>query len=86
MQGKWKNAFSGKQLDSVQEETLAVSATGVIVDKKAQSHSLAPKAQTQIDGRKALERFWLQVRRSLRKERPESVEHFRQRNLYESVV
>ena len=54
LRGKWENAFSGKQLDGVQEETLAVSATGVIVVKKAQSSSLAPKAQTQIDGRKAL--------------------------------
>ena len=34
LKGNWENAFSGKQLDSVHEETLAVSATGVIVDKK----------------------------------------------------
>ena len=30
--GKWENAISGKQLDSVQEETLAVIASEVIVD------------------------------------------------------
>ena len=34
MRGKWENAISGKQLDSVQEETLVVSATEPIVDKK----------------------------------------------------
>ena len=48
--GKWENAIIGKQLDSVQEKTLAVSATEVIVDKKAQSFR-GPKAQIQIDGR-----------------------------------
>ena len=31
---KWANALSVKQKDSVQEETLAVSATEVIVDRK----------------------------------------------------
>ena len=34
LRGKWENAISGKQLDSVQEENPAVSATDVIVDKK----------------------------------------------------
>ena len=35
MRGKWENALSEKQKDSVREETLAVSsATEVIVDKK----------------------------------------------------
>ena len=32
--GKWENAISGKQLDSGQDEALAVSATEVIVDNK----------------------------------------------------
>ena len=35
--------ISGEQVDSVQEETLAVSATGIIVGQQAQSSSLAPK-------------------------------------------
>ena len=51
LKGMWESAISGKQLDSVQEETLAVSATEDIVDK-AQSSSPAAKTQTQIDGRK----------------------------------
>ena len=34
LKGKWENADNGKQMDSVQEETLAVSATGVTVDNK----------------------------------------------------
>ena len=49
--GKWENAIIGKQLDGVQEETLAVSATEVIVDKKTQSFR-GLEAQIQIDGRK----------------------------------
>ena len=56
MKGKWEKAISGKQLDSVQEETLAVSATEDIVDK-AQSSSRPPKTQTQIDGRKPSKGF-----------------------------
>ena len=52
LRGKWQNAISGKQLDTVQEETPAVSASEVIVDRKAQSSSPAPKGQTQTDGRK----------------------------------
>ena len=44
LRGKKENAISGKQLYSVQEETLAVSATEIIVS--------APKTQTQIDGRR----------------------------------
>ena len=32
--GEWENAIIGKQLGSVQEETLAVSATGIIVDNQ----------------------------------------------------
>ena len=31
---KWKNVFSGEQMDSVQEESLAVSSTVIIVDSK----------------------------------------------------
>ena len=34
LRGKWENAISGKQLDSVQAETLVVSATDRIVDRK----------------------------------------------------
>ena len=34
MRGKWENALSEKHKDSVQEETLAFSATEVIVDRK----------------------------------------------------
>ena len=32
--GEWEHVISGKQMDSVQEECLAVSATGTIVDNK----------------------------------------------------
>ena len=51
-----ENAIVGKQLDSVQEETLAVTATEDVVDK-AQSSSPAPKTQTQIDGGKPSKGF-----------------------------
>ena len=30
----WENAFSGKQMDTVQEDTLVVSATEIIVDNQ----------------------------------------------------
>ena len=30
----WENVISGQHVDSVQEETLAVSATGMIVDNE----------------------------------------------------
>ena len=32
--GEWENVVSGKQMDSVQTETLAVFATEVIVDNE----------------------------------------------------
>ena len=56
--GKWDNAISGKQQDNVRNETHAVSVmmehlgTAAIRDKSGQSSSLAPKAQTQTDGKK----------------------------------
>ena len=45
-------SISGKQLDSVQNETLAISAMEVTVDKKHNRPLLLHKAQTQTDGRK----------------------------------
>ena len=54
LKGGWEKAINGKQMDSVQEESEAVSATGVIVDKK---HNLAPKTQTQADGRRPSKGF-----------------------------
>ena len=56
--GKWESAISGKQLDNVPKENYAVPVmiehleTGAIRDTKGQSYSPAPKAQTQIDGKK----------------------------------
>ena len=44
--------MSGKQKDGVQEETLAVSATGKVVDNKHKPSSRVPKTQTQSDGRR----------------------------------
>ena len=32
--GEWENAISGKQMDSVRKETLAASATEIIVDNE----------------------------------------------------
>ena len=64
LRGKKENAISGKQLYSVQEETLAVSATEIIVS--------APKTQTQIDGKRPSKAL-AQGRESFWKERAESV-------------
>ena len=47
--GKWENALSDKHMDSIQWETLAVSATEVIVDKKVQACAPAPNALSQTD-------------------------------------
>ena len=41
--GKSENAISGKQMDSVQEETLAVSATEIIVDSQHNQPRLLQK-------------------------------------------
>ena len=50
--GEWENVMSGKQLDTVQEETLAVFATGIIVDNEHSRPLLLQRAQTRIEGRK----------------------------------
>ena len=47
---EWENDISGNHMNSVQEQTLAVLARGVIVEAK--SYSPAPKTQTQFDGRR----------------------------------
>ena len=59
LRGEWENAISGKQLDSVQGETLAVSAT---------------RARGADPGwrKKTIESFWSQRRESFWKERPEN--------------
>ena len=63
--GKWENVFSGKQLDSVQEGDSRSFSHGSNRDQKeAQSSSLAPKARTQIDGRKPSKSFGLRRRES----------------------
>ena len=49
--GGWENVISGKQMDNVQEETLAVLDTGVIVDNK---HNPAPNRLTEESLRKAV--------------------------------
>ena len=46
-----RNAISGKQLDSVQKETLVLSATGVIVHKKHSLLLLLQRRGTQTDER-----------------------------------
>ena len=78
---KWANALSGKQKDSVHEETLAVSAKEVIVDKK---NNRAPNAQSQTDGRKPS--CWSQRRKPFRKKRPKAVQKNLQMKVYGPVV
>ena len=64
LKGKWENAISGKQLDSVQKETPVVSATEVIVDKKHKKHNRPLLLQrrryrlTEENPRKVLAPFW----------------------------
>ena len=56
--GEWENTISGKQRDSVQEETPTVSFShGRRRGQKVQSSSPAPKSTTQTDGRKASKGF-----------------------------
>ena len=61
--GRWENAISGKQLDSVRKETHVVSfshdpASGYRRDqgREGQSSSPAPKAKAQTDGKDSLEK------------------------------
>ena len=46
--GEWENAFSGKQMDSVQEETLAVSATEIIVNSQHNRPSLLQRRKHRL--------------------------------------
>ena len=75
LRGKWQNAISGKQLDSVQEETNVASASEVIVDRK---HNRPFPLQKRRHGltEENLERFWSQERKSFWKKGPESTQYF----------
>ena len=44
--GEWENVIGGKQMDSCQEETLAVLATEVIVDNEHNRLSCSDGADT----------------------------------------
>ena len=81
MIGKFENALSEKQKDSVQEETLAVSGTEVIVHKK---NNRAPNAQSQTDGRKPS--CWSQRRKPFWKKRPKAVQKNLQMTVYGPFV
>ena len=68
--GEWENVISGKQMDSVQEETLVVSATEIIVDNQHNRPLMLQKCRrrlTQIDGRKTFDGKSPQGRESLRR-------------------
>ena len=63
--GGWENVTSGKQMDCVQEETLAVSATEVIVDKKHIRFVVLQKRRHRLTKKKkTFERFCHQGRES----------------------
>ena len=47
-----QNEFNGRQMDSVEDESLVFSFTDLISGQRAQSFSSAARAATQIDGRK----------------------------------
>ena len=81
--GKWENAIGGKQTDSVQEETLAVSATDPIVDRKHNRPLLLQKRGHRPEENP---RNVLVSETTVRKERSESVQNVPQRILYGSVV
>ena len=66
--GEWENVFSGKHTDSVQEETLAVFATKLIVDNEHNRLLLLQRPQTHNDGRKPSKGF------GPRRERPKNVQ------------
>ena len=65
LEGGRENAFSEKQLDSVQVKTLVVSATEPIVDRRHNRLLLLPKRR-QTDGRKLPKGFWSQRRKPFR--------------------
>ena len=70
LKGEWENVISGKQMDSVQEETLVVSATEIIVDNQHNRPLMLQKCRrrlTQIDGRKTFDRKSPQGREPLRR-------------------
>ena len=55
--GEWENVISGKHMDSVQEETHAVPATGIVVDNKHNRPLLLQRRRhrlTEEDFRKVL--------------------------------
>ena len=77
--------ISGEQLDSVQEETLAVLATGTIVVSKHSRLLLLRRRRHWLTGESPRQAVIL-ARRSYWKERSKSVQKFPQRKLHKSVV
>ena len=71
--------------DSVQEETLAVSATEVILDRKYNRALLLQMRSYRLT-EENLERFWSQVRKRFWKKRPKAVQKFPQMKVYGPVV
>ena len=85
LKGESENAFSGKQKDRVQKETLAASATEVIVERQHKGLLLLQSRRhrmTEEDLRKEVP----PGEEIHRKERSKSEQELPQRKVYESVV